>query len=78
MFWVPAGFAHGFCALSETADVSYKVTDYWSPEVDRGKLWNDPAVGVTWPVSAAEALVSPKDALLPPLAQADHDFVWPR
>ncbi len=77
MFWVPAGFAHGFCALSDEADVAYKVTGYWSAETDRGMLWNDPAVGVRWPVSAAEALVSPKDAVLPPLAQADHDFVWP-
>ncbi len=76
MFWVPAGFAHGFCALSDSADVTYKVTDYWTAEVDRGMHWNDPAVGIRWPVSAAEAVVTAKDAALPPLAQADHSFVW--
>lgn len=74
MLWIPAGFAHGFCALSDAADVSYKVTDYWSADVDRGVLWNDPAIGVAWPVKSGDALVSPKDALLPPLASADHDF----
>lgn len=76
MFWVPVGFAHGFCALSDVADVSYKVTGYWSPSVDGGIRWDDPAIGVRWPVSAAEALVSPKDAALPPLAKAEHDFAW--
>lgn len=76
MFWVPVGFAHGFCALSETADVSYKVTDYWSPAVDGGIRWDDPAIGVRWPVAAAEALVSPKDAVLPLLKDAAPDFVW--
>ena len=74
MFWVPAGFAHGFCALSDFADVSYKVTDYWSADVDRGVRWNDPALAIRWP--KIEAVVSAKDAALPPLAQADHSFVW--
>lgn len=77
MFWVPAGFAHGFCALSETADVSYKVTDYWSADVDRGIRWDDPAVGVRWPLPKSECLVSPKDAVLPLLADAGHDFAFP-
>jgi dTDP-4-dehydrorhamnose 3,5-epimerase len=74
MFWVPAGFAHGFCALSESADVTYKVTDYWTKEVDRGIRWNDPALGIKWPVSAAEAIVTPKDAELPLLSAADNPF----
>ena len=76
MFWVPAGFAHGFCALSDEADVAYKVTGYWSAAVDAGVLWNDPAIGIKWPVPAGGPLVSAKDAELPPLAAADHDFVW--
>jgi dTDP-4-dehydrorhamnose 3,5-epimerase len=74
MFWVPAGFAHGFCALSETADVTYKVTGYWSKEVDAGIRWNDPALGIKWPVSGAEAIVTAKDAALPLLADAASPF----
>lgn len=66
--WVPPGFAHGFCALSEDAVVTYKVTGYWSPGVDAGVRWNDPAIGVAWPVAAADALVSAKDAALPLLS----------
>lgn len=75
MFWVPAGFAHGFYTLSDEADVMYKVTGYWSGDVDRGILWSDPALKIAWP--SASPLVSPKDALLPPLAQADNDLTWP-
>lgn len=74
MFWVPAGFAHGFCALSDVADVSYKVTGYWSKAVDGGIRWNDPALGIKWPVSAAEAIVTAKDAALPLLADAGSPF----
>lgn len=74
MFWVPAGFAHGFCALSETADVSYKVTGYWSKEVDAGIRWNDPALGLRWPVAPGEAVVTAKDAALPLLADAGSPF----
>ena len=76
MLWIPAGFAHGFCALSPEADVAYKVTGYWSAAADRGVRWNDPEIGVRWPLPAGEEIVSAKDAELPPLSQADHDFVW--
>ena len=78
MFWVPAGFAHGFCALSETADVTYKVTEYWAKEVDRGFRWNDPALGIPWPVAPGAAVVTAKDAALPLLADADNPFVFGR
>lgn len=74
MFWVPEGFAHGFLALSEEADVQYKVTGYWAPMEDRGILWNDPALGIDWPLNGAR--VSEKDARHPPLAQADNNFTW--
>jgi len=77
MFWVPAGFAHGFCSLSEEADVTYKVTGYWSAAVDRGIRWNDPAVGIRWPLAAGAEILTAKDAALPLLADADHDFAWP-
>ncbi len=74
MFWVPAGFAHGFCALSEDAVVAYKVTGYWSKEVDAGIRWNDPALGIRWPVPPSEALITAKDAALPLLADAASPF----
>lgn len=75
MFWIPAGFAHGLYTLSDTADVMYKVTGYWSSEVDRGILWNDPALGIAWP--SKDVIVSSKDAQLPPLARADNNLAWP-
>lgn len=74
MFWVPAGFAHGFCALSDGADVSYKVTGYWSKAVDAGIRWNDPALGIAWPIAAGDAIVTAKDAALPLLADAPAHF----
>lgn len=67
--WIPAGFAHGFCALSDEAVVTYKVSGYWSPGVDAGVRFNDPAIGVKWPLAPSEVLVSPKDAALPLLSQ---------
>jgi dTDP-4-dehydrorhamnose 3,5-epimerase len=74
MLWVPAGFAHGFCALSDSADVTYKVTDYWRADVDRGMRWNDPALGIPWPIQAGEAIVTAKDAALPLLAELGRPF----
>ena len=72
MLYVPVGFAHGFCVLSEEADVLYKVTAEYAPDLDRGIAWNDPEIGIQWP--AVEPLLSPKDASLPNLAQADNNF----
>jgi dTDP-4-dehydrorhamnose 3,5-epimerase len=54
--WVPEGFAHGFLVLSETAEVLYKTTDYYAPEHERVLLWNDPDVGIDWPIKAAPVL----------------------
>jgi dTDP-4-dehydrorhamnose 3,5-epimerase len=70
MMWVPEGFAHGFVVLSESAQFLYKTTDYYAPEHERTLLWNDPAVGVVWPMDAAPVL-KPKDAAGTPLAQAE-------
>jgi dTDP-4-dehydrorhamnose 3,5-epimerase len=70
--YIPPGFAHGFCVLSDEADVMYKVTAEYGPEVDRGVIWNDPAIGIAWPVP--DPVVSEKDAQLPVLAEADHNF----
>lgn len=60
-FWVPAGFAHGFVVLSETADFLYKTTDYYAPEHERCLAWDDPVVGISWPLEGIEPQLSAKD-----------------
>lgn len=69
---VPKGFAHGFCTLVPNTQVLYKVDEYYSPEHDRGILWNDPALGIDWPIS--EPLLSDKDRLHPTFADAEINF----
>lgn len=69
LLYIPPGFAHGFCALSEEADVLYKVTAEYNAALDRGIAWNDPGIAVRWPVAAP--VLSPKDARLPLLKDAD-------
>ena len=66
--YVPPGLAHGFCVTSESADVLYKCTDRYQPSSERSLLWNDPALGIPWPI--AEPLLSPKDRLGVPLSAA--------
>ena len=61
MLWVPVGFAHGFLVTSDIAEVVYKTTDFYAPEHERAVIWNDPAIGIDWPVDSAPIL-SPKDA----------------
>ena len=70
MMWVPVGMAHGFAVLSERAEFVYKTTDYYAPEHERTLLWNDPAVGVQWPLDGAP-LLKPNDRAGTPLAQAE-------
>ena len=60
--WIPAGFAHGFLVLSGTAEFLYKTTDYWAPELERCIRWNDPALGIAWPLDAEPKLAA-KDAV---------------
>jgi len=69
--WIPPKFAHGFCVLSDTADFIYKCTDYYRPEDEGGLLWNDPEVGIDWPL--AEPLLSEKDELYSQLSKINHD-----
>ncbi|MFP3889667.1 dTDP-4-dehydrorhamnose 3,5-epimerase [uncultured Ralstonia sp.] len=68
--WVPEGFAHGFVVTSESAEFLYKTTDYWFPEHERSLLWNDPEIGITWPLNGTPILAA-KDAAAATLAAAD-------
>ena len=61
MFWVPPGFAHGFYVMSDQAEFVYKCTDYYAPEHERSILWNDPRIGIEWPLGAETPLLSAKD-----------------
>ena len=68
MLWIPPGFAHGFCALSEVADLAYKCTAFYDAASDRAIAWNDPDIGITWPITTPT--LSPKDAAAPRLKDA--------
>ena len=68
--WVPEGFAHGFVVMSETAEILYKVTDYYAPQHERSLLWNDAAIAIAWPLDGTPIL-SVKDRVGAPLAQAE-------
>jgi dTDP-4-dehydrorhamnose 3,5-epimerase len=61
MLWVPEGFAHGFVVLSDVAEFLYKTTDYWYPEHERSIIWNDPGIGIQWPIAGTPVLAA-KDA----------------
>ena len=74
LLYVPEGFAHGFCVLNDEADVLYKVNNEYSPETDRGLLWNDPAVGIKWPIE--KPIISKKDQQQPLLEKIDNNFVY--
>jgi dTDP-4-dehydrorhamnose 3,5-epimerase len=71
MLWIPPGFAHGFLVLSETADFIYKCTTLWDAESDRGILWNDPEIGIAWPLQGLEPQLSQRDQAQPRLAEAE-------
>jgi dTDP-4-dehydrorhamnose 3,5-epimerase len=61
IMWIPEGFGHAFLVLSDVAGFAYKVTDYYAPEAERTIQWNDPELGIEWPIAAADAIVSEKD-----------------
>jgi dTDP-4-dehydrorhamnose 3,5-epimerase len=70
--WVPPGFAHGFSVLSEWAEITYKVTDFYDPQGERTLIWNDPQVGIHWPLpDGQKPILSPKDAQGLPLSGAE-------
>jgi len=68
--WIPEGFAHGFLVTSESAEFLYKTTDYYAPEHERSIVWNDPVIGIEWPVDS-EPLLSAKDKLAGQLEDAE-------
>ena len=70
--WMPVGFAHGFQVLSDTADVAYKVTAYYDPETESEIAWDDPEVGVEWPIG--EPLLSDRDKSAPPLVEVADEL----
>lgn len=74
--FIPPGFAHGFCTLEASTEVFYKVDHYYSAAHDRGVRWNDPALGIAWPVDACDAKLSDKDRRLPALAQLPKYFAY--
>ena len=73
---VPVGFAHGLMTLKADTEVVYKVSDHYAPDHDRGILWNDPALGIEWPIPAAEAVLSDKDRAQPLLADFETPFAY--
>ncbi|MEH7336626.1 dTDP-4-dehydrorhamnose 3,5-epimerase [Neobacillus drentensis] len=72
---VPKGFAHGFMTLTDDVEVQYKVDELYAPDCDRGIIWNDPAIGIEWPIEISPVL-SAKDAKAPLLANADNNFSY--
>ncbi len=69
--WVPPGFGHGFVVLSDLADFLYKTTDYWFAEYERSVAWNDPDLGIAWPLEGVAPVLAAKDAAAPRLALAE-------
>lgn len=67
--YCPVGFAHGFCVLSDVADVIYKQSNYYADETERGIAYNDPDVGIAWPLPAGELVPSARDAAAPKLSE---------
>ena len=72
--FVPVGFGHGFCVLSESADVTYKLSSYYDPATEAGIAWDDPDVGIEWPVD--DPVLSERDRNAPRLAQLPGDLPW--
>jgi len=71
MLWIPAGFAHGFCVVSEHAELYYKCTEYYAPEFDRSLLWSDPALQIQWTLKESDAILSAKDLAAKKLMDAE-------
>lgn len=73
-FWIPAGFAHGFYVMSDTAEFAYKCTNIYKPEAERGIIWNDPDININWPIDMDHLILSDRDKNNPRLKDADYNF----
>jgi dTDP-4-dehydrorhamnose 3,5-epimerase len=78
LLYAPVGFAHGFCVLSDVADVIYKQTAYYDPKLERGIAWDDPDIAITWPLPRTELIISERDLSAPRLAEiaAELPFLY--
>ena len=76
--YVPQGFAHGYCTLDPDSEVTYKVTAYYDPQSERGIAWDDPEIGIAWPVDAKEAILTERDRALPRLSELADFFPYER
>ena len=74
MAYCPVGFAHGFCVISDVADVMYKQSNYYADETERGIAYNDPEVGIEWPLPTAELIPSDRDAGAPTLSEVEAEL----
>ncbi len=72
--YIPPGFAHGFCVLSETADFYYQCTDFYSPQSEKGIAWNDTEINIPWPIQ--EPILSSKDLVYPNLREINHEHLF--
>lgn len=72
--YIPVGFAHGFCTLEPDTEVIYKVTDYYAPAAEQGVLWNDPDLGIDWPIDSAKAVLADRDRRFPALRDLSKIF----
>ncbi|MCK4765243.1 MAG: dTDP-4-dehydrorhamnose 3,5-epimerase [Candidatus Aminicenantes bacterium] len=74
LLWIPVGFAHGYCVLTEDSEVAYYCTEEWAPDCERGIIWNDPEINIEWP--SQEPIISEKDAQNQSLADADINYEY--
>jgi dTDP-4-dehydrorhamnose 3,5-epimerase len=74
MFWIPPGFAHGYLTLSDSAAIIYKTTEEYAQELERGIIWNDPSIGIEWPLESP--VLSDRDKALPAIGDAEINFSY--